>query len=66
VTRAPEATDRYLLLIASNVYLSRQELIERLNALTITARDVRSTLAAIPEGLFVDRPAIWSGHWMRW
>ncbi len=66
VTRAPEASGRYLLLIASNVYLSQQELIERLNALTITARDVRSTLTAIPEGLFVDRAAIWSGHWMRW
>src|SRR5688500_9279105 len=66
LTRTPQATERYLLLIASNVYLSQQELIERLNALTITARDARSTLAAIPEGLFVDRPAIWSGHWMRW
>lgn len=64
--RPVEVQDRYLLVIASNVRLPPVELLERLAALTVTATDVSSTMAAIPEGLFLGRRVVWSGYWVPW
>ena len=58
--------DRFLVLIASNVQLTQQQLIERLTAMTATATDVQSTIDAIADALYFDRKGFWSGHYMRW
>lgn len=64
--RPVDVHDRYLLVIASDVRIPPLELVDRLAALTVTATDVASTMAAIPEGLFLGRRAVWSGYWVPW
>jgi hypothetical protein len=62
----PDTHERYLVVLASNTSMTTIELAARLNALTVTATDSRSTIAAVAQGLFFDRHAVWSGHYVRW
>lgn len=61
-----DLSDRYLVLLASNAPLTFMQVVARLDAITVYAEDVRSTIASIAEALYVDRRAVWSGHYMRW
>jgi hypothetical protein len=58
--------NRYLVVLASQAQLTPAELHARLDAMTVTASDLRSTVDGIGEALYFDRRAIWSGHYTRW
>jgi hypothetical protein len=62
----PPEPNRYLVLLASQAQLTPAELHARLDAMTVTASDVRGTVEAIGDALYFDRRAIWSGHYTRW
>ena len=62
----PSPGDRYLVLLASSTPMTLVELLARLDATTVTAEDVPSTISSIAEALYVDRKAIWSGYYARW
>jgi len=63
---AADGRERYVLLLASDTPLSAIDLVERINALTVKAEDVPSTMVAIAEGVFADRAGRWSGHFVRY
>ncbi|HUQ81341.1 MAG TPA: hypothetical protein VM076_09400 [Gemmatimonadaceae bacterium] len=57
---------RFLVLIASNVRLTPQQLGERLDATLVTATDLPTTMTAIADALYFGRTATWSGYYTRW
>jgi hypothetical protein len=67
-TRAPTRRlhDGYLLLLASDIPLTENEIAERLHAFSVTADDVPGAMRAIGQGLFAARRAVWSGYYVRW
>jgi hypothetical protein len=58
--------DRYLILIASSVRLTPQQLRDRVTTMSITATDLPTTMTAIADALYVDHTATWSGYYARW
>lgn len=55
--------ERYLVLLASDVPMNSAQLLDRLSQMNIIASDVRSTIEAIALGLYISRPAVWSGSY---
>jgi hypothetical protein len=62
----PSTDDRYLVVLASSTSMTLTDLLARLDATTVTADDVSSTISAIADALYVGRKAIWSGYYARW
>ena len=62
----PEASERYLVLLASNAPMSFMEIVARLRDVTIYTDDMPAAMASIADALYDDRRAIWSGHYLRW
>jgi len=62
----PSTDERYLVVLASSTPMTLVELLARLDATTVTADDVSSTISAIADALYVGRKAIWSGYYTRW
>ena len=54
--------ERYVLILASDANFMRNQLIERLNSLSVVATDVKSTMDAIATGIFAGKASKWSGY----
>ena len=63
---APRQVERFLVLLASDVRVTPEQLQARLDATTVTASDVPTTITAIADALYFDRRAVWSGYFRRW
>ncbi|MEP6780199.1 MAG: hypothetical protein ABJC26_09940 [Gemmatimonadaceae bacterium] len=58
-----QSGERYLVLLASDVSMNSAQLLDRLSQMNVVASDVRSTIEAIALGLYINRPAVWSGYY---
>lgn len=61
---ASRADELYLLMLITDSPISALHILTRIDALTVTASDITSTMEAIAQGLFADRKQTWSGYYV--
>ena len=67
VAKPQDASERYLVLLASNAPMLFPEIVARLReVVTVSTDDMPAAMTSIADALYVDRRAIWSGHYLRW
>jgi hypothetical protein len=66
VAKPQDVSERYLVLLASNAPMSLLEIVARLREVAVYTDDMPSAMTSIADALYVDRRAIWSGHYLRW
>ena len=58
--------DRFLVLIASNVRLTSEQVRDLVEETSVSEADLPATLTAIANAIYVDRTATWAGYYTRW